>query len=285
MAVVTLTASADFGKTGQYIARLTGRAPKVQFAREFVGTKEGKRKDTTRYETDEIGVYEINDETRKGRDRSYWLVLPWQDELRMIRTDHEDCLAICKRLDGGEILADFVKLERGEAMVNRDGSPALKEDGQPKHKLVYSILTAREAKSAIAGTSLDLAVNSTASSIVAILAGLSPADQKKVLSAVRAQLAPKGIAMPTIEHAIKCGKADGTEAAETLFRNEGIDDLKADQKAGELEWETEARSGRTAEISLKCDELSDELRSAYYRAYNDAANLRANAIIREGEAQ
>lgn len=279
--VVTLTASADFGKTGQYIARLTGRAPKVQFAREFCGTKEGKRKDTTRYETDEVGVYEINDETRKGRDRSYWFVLPWQAELRIIRTDHEDCLAICKRLDGGEILTAFVKLERGEPMVNRDGSPALKEDGQPKHKLVYAILTAREAKSAIATASLDTAI----SGIVAILAGLSPADQKKVLTSVRTQLAPKGIAMPTIEQAIKCGTWDGTEAAETLFREDGSDDLKFAQKAGELEWETEARSARTAEVSLKCDKLSEELRSAYYRAYNDAANSRANAIIRGGAAQ
>lgn len=187
MAVIRLTANADFGKTGQYIAKLTGRAPKVQFTREFVGIKEGKRRDVTRYETDECGLYEVNNETRKGKDRQYWLALPWGDDLCLLRTDHEDALAICKRLDSSEILTDFVKIERGDPLINRDGTPALDADGKPKHDLLYTILTARETKTASAAAAIETAVDG----IVAILSGLSEAERKKALAGAKARLAPK----------------------------------------------------------------------------------------------
>jgi len=273
---VTLTAGADFGKAGQYIARLTGRAPRVQFEREFVGAKEGKRKELTSYETDEVGVYEINNETRKGRVREYFLVLPWKDELRMLRTDHEDSLAICKRLDAGEVLTDFVKIELGDPMHNRDGSPVLDEKEQPRHGLVYSVLTSREAKKALAGA----LVTSAVSSIVEILAGFGPADQKKILVAVRESLEKPG---PTLEQAIKCGTADGAEAAGELFKEQGIDDLKKAQQAGALGWDESAINAGVAEIALKNSDLPDEIRQAYYHAFDEAANQTANRIIHEQE--
>jgi hypothetical protein len=273
---VTLTAGADFGQTGQYIARLTGRAPRVQFERNFVGAKGGKRKELTSYETDEVGVYEVNNVTRKGRVREYWLVLPWKDELCLLRTDLEDSLAICKRLDAGEVLTDFVKIELGDPMHNRDGSPVLDEGEQPRHELVYSVLTSREAKKALAGALITSAV----SSIIEVLAGFGPADQKKILSVMRESMANP---QPTLEQAIKCGTADGAEAAEELFKEQGIDDLKKAQQAGVLDWDEPAINAGAAEVALKNSNLLDETRQAYYQAYNDAANRTANEIIHEQE--
>lgn len=214
--VITLTASSDFGQSGQYIAKLTGRAPKVQFRREFCGTKSGKRNDLTSYETDEIGLYEIEDRTRKGKVRTFWFILPWGEELRKLKTDHEDALLISKRLDAGERLEDIVELDR-EPMTRSetqsyctvcdtvvDGChcpnhpdaaigarsidvPALNEDGSPKYRLVYSIRKPGEVKKAIAAATLDTAVDA----IVQALAALPASEQKKALTLARARMFPK----------------------------------------------------------------------------------------------
>ncbi|MGA9088229.1 MAG: hypothetical protein WB420_03895, partial [Bradyrhizobium sp.] len=185
--VITLVASADFGQTGQYIAKLTGRAAKVQFRREFCGTKEGKRSQDTRYETDEIGLYEVNNQTRKGRDRDYWLILPRNDGLVKLRTDHEDALLICKRLDAGEQIEDVVIVELGDELKNSDGSPKLGDNGKQMHALVYRIFKAGEAKKAVAAVTLDAAVEA----IVQALAALPVSEQKKALTAARTKLFPK----------------------------------------------------------------------------------------------
>lgn len=186
--VITLLASADFGQSGQYIAKLVGRAAKVQFRREFCGTKEGKRSQDTRYETDEIGLYEVNNQTRKGRDRDYWLILPWGDQLLKLRCDHEDALLICKRLDGGEKLEEFILAELGgEELKNSDGSPKLGETGKPLHAVVYAIHKPAEAKKLAAAATLDAAV----AAIVSALDALPAAEQKRALTAARAKLFPK----------------------------------------------------------------------------------------------
>ena len=185
--VITLLASADFGQTGQYIAKLVGRAAKVQFRREFVGTKEGKRSQDTRYETDEVGLYEVNNQTRKGRDRDYWLVLPRNDGLVKLRADHEDALLICKRLDAGEQIEDIVIVELGDELKNSDGSPKLSDSGKPLHALLYTIRKLGEAKKTATAVTLDTAIDA----IVQALAALPAPEQKKALTAARAKLFPK----------------------------------------------------------------------------------------------
>lgn len=221
VATITLSAKSDFGKTGQYIARLTGRDKKVQFAREFVGTKSGKRNDWTSFETDETGVFEINDETRKGRDRSYVLVVEWNDDLHKFTSDKEDALAICKRLQTGESFDEMIAVER-EPMVRTEvhqvcpdcdrqmtpangfqcsehphakghpryvnvDVPVVNDDGSPRYRLVYSIRKPAEVKKATSAATVDVAVQI----IVRALADLSAADQKKALTMARAQLFPK----------------------------------------------------------------------------------------------
>ena len=168
MSTVSLHASADFGKTGQYIASLTGRAPQVHFVRSFVGSKYGKRNDGTSYETDEAGLYECCDQTRKGKVKRYYIVLEFQNELRKLQTDLEDSLVIAKRLDGGESLADIVEL--------------LVED----EKVVYRINSKAEVKKTKAAGNLDAAVTAIVSALQALPAPL----QKKALAQAKERLFP-----------------------------------------------------------------------------------------------
>lgn len=213
---ITLNASADYGHAGQYICKITGRAPKVQFERSFCGTKHGKRNDRTSYETDETGLYETQDATRKGKNRSYYLILPWNDGLVLLKSDHEDALLIAKRLDGAERLEDFVVVERDpltksesrhycsqcEAELTRDSKctehpdaavslrsvevQQLNEDGSPKHRLVYAIRTPGEVKKVTAAANLDTAVNA----ICEALAALPQPMQKQALKQAKNRLFP-----------------------------------------------------------------------------------------------
>ncbi len=59
--MITLSASADFGKTGQYVARIVGRDSKFTFNREFIGRKFGKRNETSQADVDDPGLYECCD--------------------------------------------------------------------------------------------------------------------------------------------------------------------------------------------------------------------------------
>jgi hypothetical protein len=187
MTSIKLTAESKYGYSGQYICRITGRAERVQFQREFCGTKFGKRGEGTSYETDEIGLYEVQDVTKSGKSRSYYLVLPWrEDEIRKLPSDHEDALAIAKRLDARESLTDIVAIELGDPILDSDGTPKLKEDGTPRHSLVYVIRTKTEAKAAVAAATID----SVVAAIVAALAALPEPLQRKALAAAKAKLAP-----------------------------------------------------------------------------------------------
>jgi hypothetical protein len=214
-ATITLSAESKFGYSGQYIARLRGRAAKFEFDREFVGNKYGKRLDSTSVETDEIGLYETCDVGRHGKDKSYYLVLTWGDGIVRLVSDHEDALAIAKRMSAGELLDDIVAVERGEVVmvttypricaacgetcdawacscgstdVNQQTikTPKLKDDGSEVHELLYAIRGKRDANKAIAAATIDIAVLN----IVNALAGLPAAQQKAALAAAKARLFP-----------------------------------------------------------------------------------------------
>lgn len=185
---ITLSASSDYGQSGQYICRITGRAERVQFDRNFCGTRSGKRNDFTSYETDEIGLYETQSCTHKGKKRNYYLVLPWRDGIKKLVTDHEDALIIAKRLDGGEILTEVVGCELGDPLTNSDGTPKLAEDDQrPLFALVYTIRSKQEAKQAIAAATLDTAITQAFAALQALPAPL----QRKAMAALKSKLFPK----------------------------------------------------------------------------------------------
>jgi len=214
---VRLSAESKYGFHGQYIAKLVGRAPKVQFDREFCGWKVGKRDETTSYETDETGLYEVCDVTKSGKQKTYKLVLPWKDGLRVLMSDCEDALAIAKRLGAGERIEDVVVAERGDALTirqyyrecsecGRESSsedpcpdhpnatwmgnfrdiPDLSADGKQLYALVYTIRTPGEAKRAMAAASIDGAVMA----IVEALSALPATEKKSALAAAKARLFP-----------------------------------------------------------------------------------------------
>ncbi|MCK9567505.1 hypothetical protein M0R72_00985 [Candidatus Pacearchaeota archaeon] len=213
---ITLSAESKFGYRGQYIARLRGRAAKFEFDRDFIGNKYGKRLDCTTVETDETGLYETCDVGKHGKDKSYYLVLPWNDGIVRLVSDHEDALAIAKRMSAGECIADIVAVERGDVVMvttypricgacgaTCDGwtcacgstdvhqqtvqTAKLKEDGSEVHSLAYVIRGKCEAKKAIAAATIDGA----ALAIANVLVGLPAAQQKQALAAAKARLFPK----------------------------------------------------------------------------------------------
>lgn len=190
---IEFTVYSDFGQTGQYIARITGRAKNVTFAREFIGRKSGKRHDVTTGLVDDPGLYELVWCKRKGKERAYWILLEFEGQLRQVRSDEEDFLAIAKRLDSGETLEQIVAFES----IDRDAEELEKHPDWSKTRLVYTIRNKAEAKQAVAAATIDTAVNA----IVAALGALPAKMQKDALSAAKSRLFPKVERKPEPESA------------------------------------------------------------------------------------
>lgn len=192
---ITFSASADYMQSGHYIARIVGRHTKFTFEREFLGSRRGKRNEYCEAEVDDVGLYELRNATRKGKVDRYRLVLPAvnvaaaeavasdaEQEGRLelgaevraaaeglveVRVDRSEAMALAKRLDKGERLEEIVRI------LN------LRENE-------IEILTAAQAKRAAAAATVDEAVSACA----AILAALPAPEAKRVLSALRKQIAP-----------------------------------------------------------------------------------------------
>lgn len=108
---ITLTASARYGYGGkQYIARITGRDAKYTFDRRFVGTKGGKRREDSEYQTDEPGLYVTCDLDSKGRkDETYWLIERQADGgLDDATVTREQAMLLARLLDDGKTLEEAV---------------------------------------------------------------------------------------------------------------------------------------------------------------------------------
>ena len=107
MQTVTLTASAKYGYGGkQYIARITGRDSKFTFAREFVGSKSGKRREEAEYQTDEPGLYVTCDIDRKGsKDETYHVVEQDGGGVKSATCTREEAMRLAKLLDQGMAFA------------------------------------------------------------------------------------------------------------------------------------------------------------------------------------
>lgn len=100
MGTITLEASARYGYGGkQYVARITGRHPKFTFEREFIGRKEGKRREYTSVVVDDPGLYEARDIDSKGRATdTYRLAWEYKDTLYATSISRESAMALAKRL-------------------------------------------------------------------------------------------------------------------------------------------------------------------------------------------
>lgn len=180
---IEFTTYSDYGQTGQYIARITGRAKNVTFAREFIGRKSGKRGDITTGLVDDPGLYELVWCKRKGKERSYWILLDFDGQLRQVRSDEEDFLAIAKRLDSGETLEQIVMFES----VERDAEELEKHPDWSPTRLVYTIRNKLEVNRAIVVATIDAVVLA----IVNAVGGLPKEHQKKALSEAKNRLFPK----------------------------------------------------------------------------------------------
>lgn len=98
---VTLTAEACYGYGGkQYIARITGRDSKYTFARKFVGTKGGKRRESSEYQTDEPGLYVCCDIDRKGnKEETYYILRERKDGFSSRTCTREQAMQLAKLMD------------------------------------------------------------------------------------------------------------------------------------------------------------------------------------------
>jgi hypothetical protein len=222
MSTIELQAVGGFGYEGrQYIARITGRDPKVQFKREFVGRRSGRRNETTSFVTDEGGLFETCFSNKRGKIRHYMLILPFGDRLVSLTCELQEALVIAKRLGAGEPLESFVVVETGDPVLVSEyrysctqcGAavsasdrcvehptatvisdlvkvPKLRADGSPVHELIYVLLNKTEVKSAKRAATLDTAV----AEISAALRSISSADRGKAIKAARERVAQEELA-------------------------------------------------------------------------------------------
>jgi hypothetical protein len=189
--MITLTADSKcYGKSSQYIARITGRDPKFTFNREFIGRKSGKRGDTTSADVDEPGLYEITDIDRKGNKNSAYRILALRNGelLELFGTrdsadglDGKDAaMQIAKRMDGGEPFAEIVEVLEGGK---------------------YRLRSKAEAKRASAAVTVDAAVEQCWT----VLQALPEREAKRVLKALRDRMAPPKPAQPEITYRVDTG--------------------------------------------------------------------------------
>lgn len=181
----TLEATSNcYGKSNQYVARITGRHSKWTFEREFIGRKSGRQNDTTSADVDEDGLYEVCHVDKRGtKDSSYYVILDCptleilpgkEGTLRKMPVAKEDAMAIAKAFDAGR---------RMDQIVSISVEPSA-QTGQPRY--VYELLSAGEAKKAQAAATIESATEACWQAIQAL-----PAPQaKKVLAALKARLAP-----------------------------------------------------------------------------------------------
>lgn len=169
--MIKLNASADFGHTGQYVARITGRNSKYTFEREFLGKKSGKRNEYSEAMVDDPGLYEERDVTRKGKKERYYIVInDLAGELCGFSAKTEDAMKIAKALDSGKKIDEIVRA----CMVD--------------NKETYEIITVKQAEKAGPSFTVDEATEICWTAIHSILSEFKPEDAKKVLDAIQAKL-------------------------------------------------------------------------------------------------
>jgi hypothetical protein len=174
---------APAGAKKAYVARITGRDPKMTFAREFLGHG--------RVIVDEPGLYEIRETDKKGRPDDYYrVVLEHEGELRQsVQLAREDAMGIAKALASRSI----------DGCVELVGRPSQRDPSVT----VYDarLVTAKQAERAAVAKSIDDATEACWQ----VVQGLTEADAKKVLTALKARVSPKKISRTVLSDQAHCG--------------------------------------------------------------------------------
>lgn len=165
--MITLSAHADYGHSGQYIARITGRHSKFTFEREFIGRKGGKRNESTYADVDEPGLYVAMDVTRKGKSERFRVLITIDGELRAVRATKEEAMKIAKLLDARASIEAIVRVTD------------LAQDQ-------FEILSPAQQAKAAAAQTLESAIETCWTALQALPEG----EAKKVLKALKERVSP-----------------------------------------------------------------------------------------------
>jgi len=159
---------APAGAKKAYIARITGRDPKMTFAREFHGKE---------VMVDEPGLYELRNTDKKGRpDDEYCIIYPDVDgSLVEESVDKEFAMKLAKLLDSRSI----------ESCLDSNGE----------------IVTAKQAEKAVVARTIDDVTNACWT----LIQTLPEKEAKKVLAALKARVSPKQIAQSPLSPETPCG--------------------------------------------------------------------------------
>jgi hypothetical protein len=166
--MITLTASADFGYGGkQYIARVTGRDPKWGMRLEFIGSKGGKRDETTTATVDEPGLYKVRGWSRKYHEEAtYYIIFEVDGELKRFA---------CKESDASKI---------SKAIVTREFREIVTVDPDDNTKWIFQ--TERQAEKAAVAATIDAAVEACWQ----VIQGLPEKEAAKVIAALKKRATP-----------------------------------------------------------------------------------------------
>jgi hypothetical protein len=210
--MITLTASADFGFSGQYVARITGRDSKYTFSREFLGRKGGKRNEDTTADVDDLGLYEVCDVTKRGKDSAFWLVIEGRAGMARISCSKEDAMKIAKEMDAGRRFEDIlavtpydVEARALRERIKTETAPYSDERTAMQAELdamiaagrnpatTYEIVSAKVAEKKQSAQTIETAT----AACWAALESLPAKDAKAILAVLKARLTPAPVAEPT----------------------------------------------------------------------------------------
>jgi hypothetical protein len=134
--MISLRGRADYGCTGQYVARITGRDSKFTFEREFLGKKIGKRGDVTEADVDEPGLYEECD--------AFWASLDGENARRV---DKEMAMKIARGLGEHRAIGEMVAFVGDDDVELRTAAQA--EKAKAAGSLEAAIARCQEALAAL----------------------------------------------------------------------------------------------------------------------------------------
>lgn len=186
--MITLSASAAFGQSGQFIARLTGRDSKFTFNREFIGRKGGKRNDVTTADVDDEGLFEHCDVTRKGKESYFAVTMVIGGTLTKMKATKEEAMAIAKGFEAGRTLTDLI-------------TPFKDANDRWTFNGVNTPAQSRKASEA-------QTVQSAIDACWAALQSLPEKEAKKVLIALRAKVSPPPVIETTAGTSAPAGTAE-----------------------------------------------------------------------------
>lgn len=103
---IRLSAEADYGQTGQFVARVTGPDPKYGTELEFLGSRSGKRNESTAVTVIDPGLYKTRSVKRKGgKDDSHVVLWVLDDVLVQTYVTEADALKLARELTPANVEA------------------------------------------------------------------------------------------------------------------------------------------------------------------------------------